>query len=609
MSKDFHPLVSIVIPVYNGANYMREAIDSALAQTYDNIEVLVINDGSTDDGATRDIAISYGKKIRYFQKENGGVVSALNFGIENMLGDYFAWLSHDDLYLPKKIEKQVLALKKHKGSRPAFCVCNCTFINENGEEMYKSYVSKDCAFDKPRCFLFLGNVGFNGIMVLIPKILFDICGVFTPSLATHEYDMWLRIMDIADVVVEPECLTCMRIHPHQVSSKRRQDANLEIDKFIGRGIQNIPPSEFEAFVADQINEKGIEYIPGILNSYMWFQHFPFASIQTLKQLRLMCEKPSVQIDDFYSYLLGSSYIEGIKKCFAQRLNSDKQLIIIHCENLTDDIFKEISIGIALLSIQYEIVLFYHTIEAHHLQLLCNINITAIELMIHIDFNMPLRLGILSYLLNAKLFWYCSEDNRIQYPKVFHFLSIMEIYSIASFRNIDTAFINSKDNYNANYIEQKKHLSNASLITSLIAPSTFGLLSFRNIITVPDNALQALSRWKMIFRVLLSTDKFCESESRISNDLSTMLEKPQTSYANYVNDYIRDFLIEVNMKAITLINSYEQRKFWKLTWPLRFCVKIFRKANRIINLILKRKKPFHQIIYHTRIILKNRGIPV
>ena len=70
---DFHPLVSIVIPVYNGANYMREAIDSALAQTYDNCEILVVNDGSRDDGETERIALSYGDEIRYFAKENGGV--------------------------------------------------------------------------------------------------------------------------------------------------------------------------------------------------------------------------------------------------------------------------------------------------------------------------------------------------------------------------------------------------------------------------------------------------------------------------------------------------------------------------------------------------------
>ena len=97
MSNPFHPLVSIVIPVYNGSNFVREAIDSALAQTYDNVEIIVVNDGSTDEGKTREIALSYGDKIRYFEKPNGGVSSALNMGISNMQGQYFSWLSHDDM--------------------------------------------------------------------------------------------------------------------------------------------------------------------------------------------------------------------------------------------------------------------------------------------------------------------------------------------------------------------------------------------------------------------------------------------------------------------------------------------------------------------------------
>ena len=105
--------VTIIIPVYNGSNYVREAIDSALAQTYKNIEILVVNDGSTDEGATRDICLSYGDKITYYEKENGGVSTALNLGIEKMTGDYFSWLSHDDLYYPDKIEKQMKELEKY----------------------------------------------------------------------------------------------------------------------------------------------------------------------------------------------------------------------------------------------------------------------------------------------------------------------------------------------------------------------------------------------------------------------------------------------------------------------------------------------------------------
>jgi len=108
----YNPLVSIVIPVYNGANYLEHAIQCALSQTYKNIEILVINDGSTDDGASEAIAKKYSDKVRYFHKENGGVSSALNLAIREMKGEWFSWLSHDDGYKEQKIEKQVCAINK-----------------------------------------------------------------------------------------------------------------------------------------------------------------------------------------------------------------------------------------------------------------------------------------------------------------------------------------------------------------------------------------------------------------------------------------------------------------------------------------------------------------
>lgn len=108
------PLVSIIIPVYNGSNYLKEAIESALGQTYKRIEILVINDGSNDGNLTHNLALSFGNKIKYYSKENGGVASALNFGISKMNGEYFSWLSHDDTFKLNKIENQISFLLKNK---------------------------------------------------------------------------------------------------------------------------------------------------------------------------------------------------------------------------------------------------------------------------------------------------------------------------------------------------------------------------------------------------------------------------------------------------------------------------------------------------------------
>ncbi len=117
----FNPKVSIVIPVYNGSNYLREAIDSALAQTYKNVEVIVVNDGSDDGGKTEAIAKSYGYKIRYFYKENGGVSTALNLGIQKMTGEYFSWLSHDDMFSKNRIEEDIRVLISNKDAKITFC--------------------------------------------------------------------------------------------------------------------------------------------------------------------------------------------------------------------------------------------------------------------------------------------------------------------------------------------------------------------------------------------------------------------------------------------------------------------------------------------------------
>ena len=107
----YNPKVSIIIPVYNGANYIEEAIECALNQTYQNTEIIVVNDGSTDNGKTDAAVRKYLDRIVYIQKENGGVSSALNLAIEQMQGEWFSWLSHDDRYYPEKVQEEVAAVE------------------------------------------------------------------------------------------------------------------------------------------------------------------------------------------------------------------------------------------------------------------------------------------------------------------------------------------------------------------------------------------------------------------------------------------------------------------------------------------------------------------
>lgn len=106
-----NPTVSVVIPCYNGAKFLRETLDSVLSQTYPVLEVLVIDDGSTDDSAA--IAESYGSPIRVIRQPNQGESVARNRGIDEAKGDWIAFLDADDLWEPVKIEKQIAFSELH----------------------------------------------------------------------------------------------------------------------------------------------------------------------------------------------------------------------------------------------------------------------------------------------------------------------------------------------------------------------------------------------------------------------------------------------------------------------------------------------------------------
>lgn len=225
---EFKPLISVVIPVYNGSNYLKEAIDSALSQTYKNFEVIVVNDGSTDNGETERIALSYGDKIKYIAKENGGVSSALNRGIKEMKGEYFSWLSHDDKYEPTKLENLVEALSNIDNRDKVIAICGVYFIDSDSLKI------KDCKTKLENGRIYSGfemleyclEYGvLNGCAMLIPQRAFLECGGFDEELRYNqdslkwdqmffaEYSM-LAAVDNYDVM--------HRLHAMQ-DSKRRRD--------------------------------------------------------------------------------------------------------------------------------------------------------------------------------------------------------------------------------------------------------------------------------------------------------------------------------------------------------------------------------------------------
>jgi len=215
-----NPKVSIIIPVYNGANYVREAIDSALAQTYKNIEIIVVNDGSTDGGATEKIARSYGDKIRYYGKSNGGVSTALNFGIKKMTGDYFSWLSHDDKYYPNKVEEDIKFLN-NSDDKKIISFTNFDIINEKSE-VTTDHVW-DNLFDPVQWEYALLRGYLNGNAMLIPKEAFDKYGLFREDMrAIQDYELFFRFMKHYRYAHNPKITSALRIHSQQVTQTSKR---------------------------------------------------------------------------------------------------------------------------------------------------------------------------------------------------------------------------------------------------------------------------------------------------------------------------------------------------------------------------------------------------
>lgn len=606
MGSAFYPLVSIIIPVYNGSNYLREAIHSALEQTYPNIEVLVINDGSNDNGATRDIAMSFSSRIRYFEKENGGVVSALNFGIDQMHGEYFAWLSHDDIYLPKKIEKQVRAIQEHHGSKPGFCICNCFVIDENGSEIGRSQIQKDQELDRSACFLFLGGRGFSGIMVLISKTLIDVYGQFKPSLATHEYDMWLRLMPAADVVVEPECLTKMRIHSGQVSNQRKQEVAEEIDRFIANGIQDIPLEDFLNYVLSCFYSDGIKHITDLLNSFILYQNLSDSAALVLSQFRRIYTETKVGNEDFFTHMLGISDYHAVQSYCIQRDNAEKPLVAIYCEHVCKETMDEATIAIALLAMQYDIALFYRKAEASQITTLKEIGVTPIALAAS-DENTPLNLLTLCSFLKIKLFWYYNVPNDMRHAVVFRLLKVLKIRTIASVSDVDVFMVDRQNQYSRVHDERAKQLLEALLITNSKAVQMLSSNKFWKFVAIPSNGLGAVACWKSIFDVLLGTEDYSDVEKEIGERILTGFTGSESELADYIKEYIQRYVAAVDQRAAATVEAYERRTFWRLTKPIRLLVWLIRKSGKAIQHVFRQKESIQTIIARTRVAIKNRSV--
>jgi len=212
--------VSIVIPVYNAEKYIKETVDSALNQTYSDIEVIAVNDGSTD--RSLEILKQYGDQINIFSKKNGGTASALNAGIKLMKGEWFKWLSADDVLMPNAVS-ELLSEAKKLNDKNVILVSDYYTIDSKSEiieEVIHSKYNKLSKFDRNTILLdqFIGNA----TTCLIHKTAFDQYGLFDEEIKFPlDYELWLRycILFKFNLHFVPKILAKYRIHEKQETKK------------------------------------------------------------------------------------------------------------------------------------------------------------------------------------------------------------------------------------------------------------------------------------------------------------------------------------------------------------------------------------------------------
>ena len=211
-------LVSIIIPVYNSAQFLKQSLESVINQTYQNIEIICVNDGSTDNSL--EILQQYSDKITIISQENYGLASALNLGIRKMKGIWFKWFSPDDVMYPYTI---LTLINEAKNNPNTILYSNWEIIDENGKKLREFQESN---YNKLTNFEYnirlLDGQLINVNTALIPSSLFEKNSI--RDLVDHvaiDYDFFLRSALLHDIkfylISKP--LIKYRIHSNQLSHK------------------------------------------------------------------------------------------------------------------------------------------------------------------------------------------------------------------------------------------------------------------------------------------------------------------------------------------------------------------------------------------------------
>ncbi|NIT04311.1 glycosyltransferase [Candidatus Saccharibacteria bacterium] len=219
-----NPKVSVVMATYNAREYLREAIESVLNQTFKDFEFVIIDDGSTDD--TREIIKSYeDPRIRLYKKDHRGLIASLNEGIKLSRGEYVARMDADDISHPRRFELQIKFLDSH----PDYAMVGTTTEITDTEGRTFKISAEPLSHEDILRGLLVRNVFAHGSMMARREVLLEFDGYSPEALHAEDYDLWARIIRLYKGANLPQALFRWRSNPKGVTATkfRRQQQTVE----------------------------------------------------------------------------------------------------------------------------------------------------------------------------------------------------------------------------------------------------------------------------------------------------------------------------------------------------------------------------------------------
>ena len=211
------PKVSVIIPTYNSGSFLDEAIKSIQSQTFRDLEILIVNDGSTDSSSEIIYALaSEDPRIKVINKQNSGIVDSINIGIEKTDSEYICRMDADDISLQQRIELQIQAMSEKRNT--VVCGSNIIKFGAYSQRTYYPLSNSAC-----KTTLLINNC-FAHPATMIRRSALD--GIGNPYkqeyLYAEDYKLWSEISSKGDFLNIPTPLLRYRIHPGQTGSKRRE---------------------------------------------------------------------------------------------------------------------------------------------------------------------------------------------------------------------------------------------------------------------------------------------------------------------------------------------------------------------------------------------------